>query len=886
MRIAFFTHNSQLEGAPMFVLRLAAACKKAGHECIVYTPEEAPLNSLLRQEGISVVVERTLLNKSSVLPPIEADVCIMNTVVSYNILEKVQRALPHAVLLWCVHEAQRSTFEKELPELSAKHFSLPDCVIFHSKNIEENYSDLPTKRTAIIPNGLDVDAIQNHIATMKRRDVRQKYSIPFYATVITTIGSVIERKGQREFVEAAINLVRKHPTTPLHFVIAGRCSALHDTYREALITRIAEAGLTSRFTFLPATKDPLPYYALSDIFVCASYLEAFPYVVLEAMACRLPIVASNTYGVRDMLEDRISGLTVIPAHIRQLTEKISYLIEHPHVADRLADAAQRRVATLYTQTGMYEEFLKLFTLKPQQKKPDSYTPPPKNQKKWIHRMLYKLWLLTGSPAPRLARYIRYNILRPVWPVLHEHTHTPQGDTPKHTAKKTNPDVAVVIPCHNYGKYLSEAIDSVLAQTLTPKQIVVVDDSSTDNTARIARSYADKGVEFVQGSWGNVGKARNAGMEKTTAQFLVFLDADDRMHPQYLACGVEALNKDRNAGIAYPNMQMFGNSSAYHKTPIYFDAELFDRNNHINTIAMVRRTALMQAGGWAEETGQHLDWITWRRVMQLGWKAVKSEGLHFYRQHDKNMFDSYRSTYSYAERSGLLTEPTTMFIALSGRSWMWPLTAKFLEKQTLNHNQIHLVLIDTSHDEAFRGQVRSWLAQCDYRSTTYHRLKVGRAGLADLPREQVAQQVRDAVAQIYNTCARLCTTATACFLEDDILPPYDAYPRLLSQLEPDVISVSGYYCHRGTTRAIAWNWKENGLPYDVTPQEGTTVIGGTGFGCLVMRGMYLRNTVFSSGPPRMNYDHNFFFDIHNHPKHKALIDWSIRCQHHSSPTDWS
>ena len=215
-----------------------------------------------------------------------------------------------------------------------------------------------------------------------------------------------------------------------------------------------------------------------------------------------------------------------------------------------------------------------------------------------------------------------------------------------------------------------------------------------------------------------------------------------------------------------------------------------------------------------------------------------------------------------------------------------MTREFLEQQTLSHAQVHLCILDTSGNAEFGTQVQAWLAQCDYAGYTYKAIQLGRPGLADLPRDDVQQEVRDVCATLYNTFARLCTTATACFLEDDILPPPNAYERLLEQFTPESISVSGYYCHRNTTRPIAWQYDEHGYPIDAQVQAGTTKIGGTGFGCLVMRGEYLRNTVFSSGLPLMNYDQNFFRAVSTHPYHTALIDWSLRCKHFSSPDTWS
>lgn len=103
-----------------------------------------------------------------------------------------------------------------------------------------------------------------------------------------------------------------------------------------------------------------------------------------------------------------------------------------------------------------------------------------------------------------------------------------------------PAVSVVIPCFNQAHYLAEAIESVLTQTLPPAEVVVVDDGSEDNSCEVAARY-EKVFPMRQSNHG-VAAARNAGWKATTAEYLVFLDADDRLLPNALELGVDALER--------------------------------------------------------------------------------------------------------------------------------------------------------------------------------------------------------------------------------------------------------------------------------------------------------------------------------------------------------
>src|SRR5262249_3672652 len=88
-------------------------------------------------------------------------------------------------------------------------------------------------------------------------------------------------------------------------------------------------------------------------------------------------------------------------------------------------------------------------------------------------------------------------------------------------------VSVIIPVHNYERYLAEAIESVLSQTYQNLEVIVVDDGSTDQSGEVAKSFAGRGVRYCHQVHAGIGPARNKGVELAHGDFLAFLDADDR-----------------------------------------------------------------------------------------------------------------------------------------------------------------------------------------------------------------------------------------------------------------------------------------------------------------------------------------------------------------------
>jgi len=119
-------------------------------------------------------------------------------------------------------------------------------------------------------------------------------------------------------------------------------------------------------------------------------------------------------------------------------------------------------------------------------------------------------------------------------------------------------VSVIIPTYNYGRFIAEAIQSVLQQTHRPDEIVVVDDGSTDDTARVVAGFGDA-VKYVRQENGGVCAARNKGVAESTGEIIAFMDADDTMEPESIAKQV-ALFGDERVGLVHCGLRLFDDES--------------------------------------------------------------------------------------------------------------------------------------------------------------------------------------------------------------------------------------------------------------------------------------------------------------------------------------
>jgi glycosyltransferase involved in cell wall biosynthesis len=120
---------------------------------------------------------------------------------------------------------------------------------------------------------------------------------------------------------------------------------------------------------------------------------------------------------------------------------------------------------------------------------------------------------------------------------------------------TSPGISLVIPAFNASRYLREAIDSALLQTIKPRQVIVVDDGSADNTLEIARGYGDA-VTVIANAHGGISLARNRGIKEANQPLIAFLDADDRFIPDKLERQLQSLSERPEALLSMCRVRDF------------------------------------------------------------------------------------------------------------------------------------------------------------------------------------------------------------------------------------------------------------------------------------------------------------------------------------------
>jgi len=208
------------------------------------------------------------------------------------------------------------------------------------------------------------------------------------------------------------------------------------------------------------------------------------------------------------------------------------------------------------------------------------------------------------------------------------------------AEQDEAAVTVVIPCFRQAHFLSQAIESVLAQDYGAVEIVVVDDGSPDNVGAIAARYPS--VKYLRQPNGGLAAARNAGLREAGGEFLLFLDADDRLLPGAIARGLEELRADPEAMMAAGTWRLIGEEgepvpAAAPEVPAEAYPALLE-SCFISTPAAVlyRRRLFERIGGFDPEVSASADYDVYLKTAARFPVRLHPHAVAEYRRHGANM----------------------------------------------------------------------------------------------------------------------------------------------------------------------------------------------------------------------------------------------------------
>ncbi|MDI3501049.1 MAG: hypothetical protein PWP22_820 [Thermoanaerobacter sp.] len=298
------------------------------------------------------------------------DIVHSQSIAGYGVVEYCQLNKPLIVTL---HGTHLNEIKSALSSKSMKGFALAFYLIFKRlidrsdkellqkdvkvitvsyelyKDVKEQYK-ISEDKLVVIPNGVDT----NRFKPMNVDDLREKMSLT-NEKIILSVGRIEKQKGYHLLIKLLPEILKTHD---VKLVIVGTGSYLPNLKKLAV-----KLGVSDNVIFVGKVSDnELPkYYNLADVFAFPTLrIEGLPYVILEAMACGKPVVASRIGGIPTVIENGKEGLLVKPNDLENLKDKLLMLLEDEKMAKKLGKNAREKVVRKFSVDKMIDSTVRLY----------------------------------------------------------------------------------------------------------------------------------------------------------------------------------------------------------------------------------------------------------------------------------------------------------------------------------------------------------------------------------------------------------------------------------------------------------------------------------------------------------------------------------------------
>jgi glycosyltransferase involved in cell wall biosynthesis len=231
----------------------------------------------------------------------------------------------------------------------------------------------------------------------------------------------------------------------------------------------------------------------------------------------------------------------------------------------------------------------------------------------------------GDPLPRLWRYTNALAMETLGALddaadLGNDRRWDSASSPLRPRLQPRPRLSVVIPCHDDGDYLIDAVASV-ERNAPAAELIIVDDGSTQpRTRQVLEALREAGHRVIEQPHSGLSAARNSGIAAAAGDYLLPLDADNRLLPGFAADAVAVLDAEPDAGVVYGDRREFGARSGDVAVP-ELDLSRMLWSNYIDACAVVRRAVWSDVGGYDPAFRDWEDWDFWLGATERGWRFV-------------------------------------------------------------------------------------------------------------------------------------------------------------------------------------------------------------------------------------------------------------------------
>ncbi len=457
-----------------------------------------------------------------------------------------------------------------------------------------------------------LDRIESRLGPLRRSQVHRHPLSPDWMAAPTEtptrrsnevlfLGRLEHRKGVHLLVEAGQALLRRGVEVHFRFIGGDTDTGPFGRSMKSYLASKLEARDRPFFHF----DDALPRAELPSLLaqatVCCfpSLWENFPYVCLEAMSAGAPVLGSDAGGMAEIIADGVNGLLFRSGDSQALARGLERLLGSPSLRQQLGARAPDRVRELCDPATLVEE----------------------------------LEALLDAPlaAPRIRR----------------------------RAAKKGPAVSFLVPHFNMGRYLPEALESIRRQSFTSHEVLVIDDGSTDALSLdVLEQEERRGVTVLRQRHAGVSAARNRGLAQARGKWVLPLDPDDLIAPEFLKTMVEAFERDSSLTYATSLSSFFVDDPS---VPIGGWVPWGAARNAMAVInvastctALMLRSKVEEAGGYDEWMTAYEDWDLFCSLVERGARgAVVPEFLFHYRVRPDSLMRTVVASHRYRLLASLI-----------------------------------------------------------------------------------------------------------------------------------------------------------------------------------------------------------------------------------------
>ncbi|KXG87404.1 glycosyltransferase family 4 protein [Agrobacterium bohemicum] len=382
--VLYESHNLKMQGAPSSLFEIASGVHRRGtYQAVLSSNTPGPLSTSYTSVGIKTIVHSISQNRMKDIDTYDnwlsrltdhyrllgPAICHINTLQNFHSVIAAKRA--GCAVLWNIRESEPpESYYDYLPshvrELAYSAFDHADAVVFvanSTRHMWEKHWARPTKAFTI-HNGISMDRMMSPLYGTSRSNLRTSYGIRETDIVILSVGTVCPRKGQKDLLYALRKLGTDTLSKTVVAIVGLNKSEYASEVRDGFNNLQDVSGL--RFIAVDETEDESERRFLSELYLCGDMLafcsrvESYPRVIIEALEFGLPIVSTPCFGVREQLEDGISGLFYQEGEIDVLARHLQEMIRNKQFRLKLSEGGRRRLMMLNSYDEMLDAYERIY----------------------------------------------------------------------------------------------------------------------------------------------------------------------------------------------------------------------------------------------------------------------------------------------------------------------------------------------------------------------------------------------------------------------------------------------------------------------------------------------------------------------------------------------